>query len=1612
MSINLHENGVIAALLRHAARNQDAIAFRVVDGQGEVTELLTYGQLTRRAGGTAEWITQQTPPMSRIVLALPTGTQFLVGLFGTLMSGRTVVPVLAPRHRSSTRFLSVLNDCTPSLVLVPPDAVNATRAITTVGEIRTLDDDLVAEPCPEFVEPSATAVIQYSSGSTGNPRGVLVRHESIVANSKMISAVFGHDVDSDFVNWLPLFHDMGLIGGVIQPVMLGSTCTLIRPGDFAARPRLWLEVVSRFGAHTSGGPDAAYRLCTQAIEDGAVEGLDLSRWHVAFNGSERVYETTLRNFAARFAPANFSSRAFLPCYGLAEATLLVSGAAWKPDQLAHRFDRAALERGEAVPAAVGIECMALGAPAPGLELAIVKPNQGTSLPPGQIGEIRVRGPSISSGYHGRPPDCIDAWKSTADLGFLYKGILHVLGRLDDVIIQFGRNLFPDDIEAAAGAGSADRGCRMAAVDVEGQLNLVVEVSKRRELNTLQAMASEMSVTVNTTLEAVVDRVVFLRRGTLPRTSSGKIRRSAAAQMLQKGEVDVLAAFTLLGPAGKTIAERVSTFLNFSSTELDRHISLAALGCQSMQALVLRHVLEQDYGLALPADQWLTDLSINEIEALIARQSQFVVATESCIPQPDPRLLVLAQYAAAPDIGALNISFLVHAEGPDVGPRLARATTSVIGLYPALRRAPIADDSIAGGMRTVARAPVQVKVVMNPPEALDAEIRRPFRLEREAPCRATVYDQGDRATLLLVIHHAASDLVSGAILARQLAQSWSGVLVSRGPESPDQIAFIPAAAVGYWQARLTDPPPIFNDSRRLSAGNMISVVVPIPSSALHRRARALRATEFEVCLAAFAQATARVFSRKRLAILTPVSQRKADMEVVGNHVLPVPIFVDDAMSGDFATLISNIRASLRQGTRYGGLPAAVSLTERTAGSLFFDFAFVWQQIPSDATNSLAALTLPSFGACAKFGDLTFERPSFAFTPFHPVEFTLIVEAEGLSGHLVCNAHLVDESTAQQLAEFWIEQLLDAVSLTTIPHIPPTLDEPLCLHRMFERWVRETPDAKAIGFDGMSYSYSQLDSAAKRIAHLCGTPRRVAIICGDGPVGVAAILATLKVGGAFLGLQPSDPPARVQSILNAASPDLILTDVDALTDGGQAVLDDWTASPVIQVSFDPIPVEAESETPSNPEAPAYLVYTSGSSGQPKGMVHTHATLAAFINWQAEPLKISPDARMAVLAPMGFDVRYCELFGALCLGACAVLARRQDLLPETLPLFLAANRVTALQVLPSAFARTPPAALPDVRGIFFVGEPLPIRTAARALGQFGEDVNISNVYGPTETVAASCHRIVPADLRALRIPAGIAIDGRQLYIVGDDLRILECGDIGEIVVETDDVCAAYLAIDPASSDRFLAPGTILGINGRAFRTGDLGTIDSAGRLVVLGRLDNQIKLHGVRFELEEIEAALIEALGVPAAVFVKSGCDGLHIEALLEAQSINTLSLRRHLLERLPAAAIPTAFRAVNSLPKLPNGKMDRSRLEVWMQAQPAIPTSSTRVHSTRVSDAWCAVLGFPPRGLYDNFFAVGGHSLLAMKMVNHLSIDAAKPLQLSEFLWDPTPARLIEMVEAAG
>ncbi|MDR9404037.1 MAG: thioester reductase domain-containing protein [Halothece sp. Uz-M2-17] len=651
--------------------NKPAYIF-LEDGEKEIIRL-TYKQLFTKVLTVAARLQSVTAPGDRVLLLYSSSIEFVIIFLGCLCANVIAVPAYPPRRNQRLgRLLAIINDAQPSLILTSNhllESVGAHLQKLELSHLRCFSVDQLPEKKAEDwqelpINPETLAFLQYTSGSTGNPKGVMVTHGNLLYNEEMMKLAWGHDETTVYVNWLPLFHDMGLIGSVLQSLYLGVPCILMSPTAFSQKPIRWLQAISDYQATTSGAPNFAYDLCVNRISPEQRAHLDLSSWKVAFNGSEPIRSETLQRFSKAFAECGFRAEAFHPCYGMAEATLMISGGLCNYEPIVNYVESSALEKNQILSLELSHKnsrsLVGCGHTLLQQEIIIVHPDSRTECCLGEVGEIWVSGENVTQGYWQRQQETQEIFGAyiydsdrgpylrTGDLGFLdQQGNLFVTGRLKEVIVIHGRNYYPQDIELVAERSHpALRPHSGAAfsVEIDAQERLViaheVERSYLRRLN-VSEIAGAVRKAISEEFDLAVYTILLLRTNSLLKTSSGKIQRRGCRQAFLDNTLKVVGQDQAKSRSNLSKSNHDSNHplnleekefqqwliteaaerLGINSVEIQLDRPLTEYGLNSVEAMVFSGDLQEKLGQSLPVTLLYDYPTINALSQCI-KQSKF------------------------------------------------------------------------------------------------------------------------------------------------------------------------------------------------------------------------------------------------------------------------------------------------------------------------------------------------------------------------------------------------------------------------------------------------------------------------------------------------------------------------------------------------------------------------------------------------------------------------------------------------------------------------------------------------------------------------------------------------------------------------------------------------------------------------------------------------------------------------------------------------------------------------------------------------------------------------------------------------------------------------------
>ena len=648
---------MVSLLLKNAEKfGEKALYIFLDDGENESLRI-SYSDVVNKAKAVAAELQKQGSKGDHILLLFPAGIEFVISLYGCFLAGMVAIPAYPPRRKKvDPRFMSILQDANPSFILatqqIHKDLSQLDLTDVKQDKLNMITYEAIdVEQADDWIDPGVSkndiVLLQYTSGSTGTPKGIMVSHGNMIHNLECIKQSFGFDENMIVVNWLPNFHDMGLIGNLIQPAYVGGSVVTMTPIRFIQEPLKWLKSITRYKGTCSGAPNFAYDYCVDKIPAEEAGILDLSSITVLFNGSEPVRKNTIERFHKHFKEAKFSAKQFFPCYGMAETVLIITGGDYKANPVYFNADAKAIEHNKAIQADEGAETRYLtasGFPWMGMSVMIVNPETRQASPVGEIGEIWAKGGSVAQGYWNKPEETKNTfhaylegtndgpWLRTGDLGFIYDGQLYVSGRLKDLIIMRGSNFFPNDIEhSVENCHEALRKNASAAfsmdINDEEKLIIIQEVERAymRDFD-----ADEIFESIRNAVFAdqgiQPDIILLTKMGSIKKTSSGKTQRFAMRTVWKNKELDVLASWekkadkeyisSAIGFRPEFLREWMINWmaqkLELDPGKIDADKPISAYGLDSITAVSLERDVNKQFGIEWPIESFLKDNSVNRL----------------------------------------------------------------------------------------------------------------------------------------------------------------------------------------------------------------------------------------------------------------------------------------------------------------------------------------------------------------------------------------------------------------------------------------------------------------------------------------------------------------------------------------------------------------------------------------------------------------------------------------------------------------------------------------------------------------------------------------------------------------------------------------------------------------------------------------------------------------------------------------------------------------------------------------------------------------------------------------------------------------------------------------
>ncbi|MFF5477786.1 amino acid adenylation domain-containing protein [Streptomyces sp. NPDC012935] len=1626
-----HLTGLLA---QQAAHTPHAPAIVADDGR----PALDYAELHTRANRLARLlISHGVGPEHLVGVALDRGTDLVVALLAVLKAGAAYVPL--DTGYPTERIAFMVEDAAPTLVLT---ASGTALTLPPGVPLLLLDTDTTAFDSGELTDadrlqplrPEHPAYVIYTSGSTGRPKGAVVPHAGIVNRLLWMQNTYELGPEDRVLQKTPAGFDVS-VWEFFWPLISGAVLVLARPGGHRD-PGYLAELIRDRRVTTAHFVPSMLRVF---LDDPAAEQARGILRRLVCSGE--ALPTDLAERCAEALPGTELHN----LYGPTEAAVDVT--AW--------------------PCAEGTSSAAgsvpIGRPVWNTRTLVLDAHL-RPVPPGIPGELYLGGAQLARGYLRRPGLTADRFVAdpygppgsrlyrTGDLvRWSAQGALEFLGRADDQVKIRGFRVEPGETEAAV---ASLPGVSQAAVTVRqdppGDARLVA-YAVAQPGTALESLRIRQDLKATLPEHQLPAAVVIL--DDLPLTPNGKLDRAALPAPDLSGLTTATAPRT---EAEATLCTLFADLLGLPS--VGSHDDFFALGGHSVLATRLVARIRAELGAVVPLRAVFDTPTVAALAPLLVTPAAERRPALRPARRPDPLPLSSAQarlwflYRLEGPSPTYNIHTAVRLTGALDADALRTALHDVVARHEALRTV-FPDTDGTPCQRVLPEAAVPFEVVPADAGALDALLREAagysFALDAEIPVRATLYALApDEHVLLLLVHHIATDGWSAEPLLRDLETAYDarvrGILPGWRPLAVQYADYalwqrqllddggIAVPELEHWAERLAGLPeelqlPV-DRPRPAVAGYRAGAVDFTLDAETHRRLRDLAAeaggTVFMALQAALAVLLGRLGAGDDIPLGTPVAGRgdAALDDLVGLFVNTLVLRTDISGAPTFRTLLARVRetdldAYAHQDLPFERLVDALAPTRSMGRHPLFQVMLAHQQAPH-GTREFADLTLRQLRV-----DFYTAKTDLAFHVFERPD------GGGITGALVFSRDLYDQETAQDMVERFVRLVGE---LAGSPDVSVALADVLTprersvmlgewndtahpmpattLTALVEEQAARTPDLAAVEYGiegGTRLTYAELNARANALARRLtslgvGPEHRVGIHLERSVEMVVGLLAVLKAGGAFVPLEPSWPARRIAEVCRSAA----LTAVLGRQGDGAVLADD--APPFVEVRLDG-PQEPENPAvPVDPEGLAYVIYTSGSTGVPKGAMIRHRAIAHRLLWQRELLGFGTEDAALFKAPLGFDISINEIFLPLVNGGRVVIAepggeRDADHLLDTVE----RHRVTFTYLVSSmldllleldGFARR----ARSLKHVWCGGEVLTPELFARF--RAASPAVMYHGYGPAEATIGVSHVVYRTGAIRSAVSIGRPNGNTRLYVLDDRLRPTPVGVPGELYAGGVYLGRGYVNDPRRTADHWVAdpfgpPGE------RLYRTGDLVRWQRDGTLEFLGRADNQVKIRGMRVELEEIEAILEQHPGVRRGVVViREDAPGVKQLAGYYLAAGDLGDLPGWVRERLPEHMVPRTLTALDAFPLLPSGKVDRGSLPAPRTTTAGAPAREPATERERqLCELFGSVLGLGPVDVDDNFFALGGDSIVSIRLVT-LARKAGIALSPRQVFQMPTPAGL--------
>ena len=1525
------------------------------------------------------------------------------------------------------------------------------------------------------------AYIQFSSGSTGNPKGVILTHRNLIANINSIYEGINSPREGDkFLSWMPLTHDMGLIGFHLTPLVANWDHYIMPTELFMRNPSLWLRKISDYKITFSSSPNFGYQYLLKHFRAEKNQDIDLSSLRIIVNGAEPISLNICQKFNEYFKDFGLKGNAIFPVYGLAEASLAATFSIPEEEIFSVEVDRNKLNIGDEIELIQDKEsCVQFVSVGKQIKNTYLRLSDciGSTLNDNFVGKIQIKGDNVTSGYYNNKEATsklitCDGWLNTGDLGFKdLKGNLYIVGRDKDIIFVNGGNFYSHDLERIA---EKVEGIELGKIVITGELSsklfrdeIVAFILFRGKLENFTSIKKECQKVISEEVGIHLDQVIPVKK--IPKTTSGKVQRhKLLKEYMDSKYEDIISQIDLLvdgsrkneitEPQNETEEKILKIWKRIlEKQEIGIYDDFLVLGGDSLKAGQLVMSLQEEMNMNVSFEDFYRNRTVKDLSKL----NKIKFSENSLIVRVDKSRINVKTFGLSHaqsrifyhhhlnnDSVAYNIPQAFILEGHVNISRFKNILTDLVKRYDILRTTfHLQGDSPYQQVHEESFFSLE-EVELNNESNLGEQLVKyilPFNLEMLPLIRMKYgYLEANKTVLLIDIHHILVDGTSVIKLIQEFFKLYSGDKLKESVvQYIDHVLweekFLNSGKKeglkDFWLSQfngnlpqLNLPFDFFGLKKESDEGaKHFGILGKELNQSLELLSWNRGISKPVILFACYSLLLHKLTGQEDLIIGIAESGRNniKFLDSIGMFVnnLPIRFFPEGGTS--INQYLINVYENFIQALNHKALPynqllSILNIKNTQGRNPLFDTMFVYQNmdIPKLSTEELSVTHYPLDPKTSKF-DLTLEifegeNLNYAF------EYSSILFKEEtisrFSDYFETIVKILIENQAIKIKDLDILSDIEKTQQALVFNETDSDNSRVLIHELFEQQVIKTPNLPALINGEEKLTYKDLNQKADNLASILVDKGAqvgdfVVILADQSIEFVIAVLAVLKSGSAYVPIDPNYPITRKAYIIKDCKAKFILT-TKSIRELNKDICSNITENEIIDVDeLDDSKLNVQrKDIKISPDNLAYMIYTSGTSGQPKGVMIEHRNLLNYIWWAKKVYVKEEQVNFPLFTSVAFDLTVTSIFTPLITGNSLVIYTDddQDLLIEKV---LMDDKVGVIKLTPSHLRlirddyKIKVDKINNLKRFIVGGEDLSSELAQAISTMFDDKIEIYNEYGPTETtVGCMIYQYDHQKKYNKSVPIGKPANNAKIFLLNKYLKSVPQGVIGEIFIAGDGVGRGYYNKENLTEEKFILAPEIS--NRKLYRSGDLGRFVEENNIEFIGRSDQQVKINGYRIELDEIELCIGEFEGVRNAVVLKREHNGSSslCSYYVTDKEISDTDLREFLNLHLPYYMVPSLFFNIEEIPLTKNGKVDRQALQAINVLN---NTKEHRISENEIQELLIVifqdVLNVKNMGIDDNFYEIGGDSIKAVQITSRL-YDKGISLKVKDILTHQTISQI--------